>query len=153
MESLTDLGDVRIIAGGPMMGIAQKQEEFVISPEVSGITILLAIHEYQIPHNQPVGDVILDVLHFTEHDDRYFMRDEQPCVRCGSCVVNCPAGLQPTLLRTAALAKDEKLLGKLDVLKCIDCGTCAYVCPSHIQVNEAIKKGKTFYTVKNRNKK
>ncbi len=149
----TDFGALRVIAGGAMMGVSQKQEEFVVSPAVSGILVLLGAHEYETPHKQPVGDVILDVLHFTEHDDRFFIKDEQPCVRCGSCVANCPAGLQPTLLRTASLAKDEALLKKLDVLKCISCGTCAYVCPSHIEVNEAIKKGKAFYMAKNRNKK
>ncbi len=141
--------EIRVIAGGPMMGVAQKNDEFVISETTSAVLVFSGIGQYEIPHNQPVGDVILDVLHLKQHDPRHFIRDEQPCVRCGTCVAHCPAGLQPTLLRTASLAKDEKLLAKLDVTKCIDCGTCAYVCPSHIHVNEAIKKGKTYYNVKN----
>jgi electron transport complex protein RnfC len=147
------MGDLRIIAGGPMMGGAQKKEEFVVTKTSSGIVVLPGEHKYEIPHNQPVADVLLDVLHFTEHDDRFFLRDEQPCVRCGNCVKNCPAGLQPTLIRTASLAKDEALLEKLDVSKCINCGTCSYVCPSHIQVSEAIKKGKLYYNAKNKKKK
>ncbi|QVK19145.1 4Fe-4S dicluster domain-containing protein [Mycoplasmatota bacterium] len=109
--------------------------------------------EYEVPHNKPVGDVLLDVLHFSEHDSKHFVRDEQPCVRCGNCVKYCPAGLQPTLIRTASIAKDEKLLGKLDTVKCISCGTCTYVCPSHIEVSEAVKKGKSYYTARNRKKK
>lgn len=144
--------EVRIIAGGPMMGVSQKSDDFVVEA-TSGILVLNSIEEYQVPHNKPKGDILLDILHFSEHYPRVFIRDEQPCVRCGTCVNYCPVGLQPTLLRTASLAKDEVLLKKLDVTKCIDCGTCAYVCPSHIIVNEAIKKGKAYYNVKNRNKK
>jgi len=148
-----DLDEVRIIAGGPMMGVAQKNDDFVITRALTGILVLPGEHKYEVPHKRPVGDVILDILHFTEHDHRYFVRDEQPCVRCGSCVFHCPAGLQPALLRDAALAKDEVRLGKLDVLECIDCGTCAYVCPSHILVNDAIRRGKTYYQVKVKNAK
>jgi len=148
-----ELKDVRIIAGGPMMGVSQKNDEFVVTRAVSAILVLDGVSEYHVPHNQPIGDVFLDVLHFTEHDSRHFVRDEQPCVRCGNCVKYCPAGLQPTLIRTASLAKDETILEKLDVSKCINCGTCTYVCPSHIEVNEAIKKGKAYYEAKNRNKK
>ncbi len=145
--------DVRVISGGPMMGVSQKNDEFVVTRAVSAILVLSGTSEYQVPHHQPAGDVLLNVLHFVEHDDRHFERDEQPCVRCGNCVKHCPAGLQPTLLRIAAQAKDEDLLGKLDVMKCINCGTCAYVCPSHIEVNEVINKGKKYYQVKTRNKK
>lgn len=149
----SDMGDLRIIAGGPMMGVSLKAEEFVITSKLSGILALPGERKYVAPHNQSVRDVILDVLHFTKHDDCFFVRDEQPCVRCGNCVKNCPAGLQPTLIRTASLAKDEVLLDKLDVSKCISCGTCSYVCPSHIQVSEAIKKGKAYYVAKNRTRK
>lgn len=145
--------EVRLIAGGPMMGISQKSDEFVITEAVPGILVLDSIENYQVPHNQPVGDVLLDILHFKEHDSRKFVRDEQPCVRCGTCVFHCPAGLQPTLLRFYSLAKNENTLAKLDITKCIDCGTCSYVCPSHISINEAIKKGKTYYNVKMRNKR
>ena len=148
-----EFAEVRIVVGGPMMGMAQKNDQFIISETNSAILIFDSIKEYKVPHNQPVGDVLLDVLHLKESDPRVFIRDEQPCVRCGSCVVHCPVGLQPTLLRQASIAKNDILLGKLDVTKCIDCGTCAYVCPSLIYVNEAIKKGKTYYNVKNRNKK
>ncbi|HEY8364009.1 MAG TPA: RnfABCDGE type electron transport complex subunit C [Haloplasmataceae bacterium] len=148
-----ELEEVRVIAGGPMMGMTQKSDDFVISETNSAIIVLNGIREYQVPHNKPIGEVILDVLHLSEHDNRFFIHDEQPCVRCGTCVFHCPAGLQPTLLRQASLAKNEVLLGKLDVTKCIDCGTCAYVCPSHIKINEAIKKGKAYYNIKNKNKK
>ncbi len=148
-----DMGELRIVTGGPMMGTSLKTEEFVVTSELSGILALPGEHKYETPHNKPVGDVILDVLHFSEHDDRFFMRDEQPCVRCGNCVKYCPAGIQPTLIRSASIAKDEIMLDKLDVSKCISCGTCSYVCPSHIQVSEAVKKGKAYHAAKNRNKK
>jgi Na+-translocating ferredoxin:NAD+ oxidoreductase subunit C len=146
----TDMGDLRIIAGGPMTGTAQKNTDFVATRALNGITVLPGFHEYHVPHNQPIGDVLMNVLHFVEHDPNHFERDEQPCVRCMSCVKACPAGLQPTLLRTAALNKDEKLLAKLDVEACISCGSCTYSCPSHISLSETITKGKTFYASKQR---
>lgn len=148
-----DLGELRVISGGPMMGVAQKNLDFVITRALNGITVIPGMHEYHVPHNQPVLDVLMNVLHFVEHDPNHFERDEQPCVRCGSCVKECPAGLQPSLLRKASLNKDENLLDKLNVDLCISCGVCTYVCPSHIQVSEAISKGKTFYAAKQRMKK
>lgn len=149
----TDLGELRILAGGPMTGVAQKSTDFIITRAVNGILALLGTKTYQVPHGQPVGDVLLNILHLDGHADPHFVIDEQPCVRCMSCVKACPAGLQPTLLSQASLNKDEKELGLLDVDACINCGSCTYVCPSHISLAANIAKGKTFYQAKQRMKK
>ncbi|ERJ13840.1 RnfABCDGE type electron transport complex subunit C [Haloplasma contractile] len=149
----TDLGDLRFIAGGPMTGVALRKDDFVITRTVTGVTVLPNIHDFELDENQAPMDVILGLLHFTEHDPYHFERDEQPCVKCGSCVDHCPAGIVPSTLKEAAKAKDIDLMDKYDINACINCGTCTYVCPSHIQVSELIKKGQMFYNVKNKNKK
>lgn len=69
--------------------------------------------------------------------------EEEFCIRCGECVRNCPAGLEPCLINLASekeLWEATKSYGALD---CIECGCCSYVCPASRRMVESIKKAKT----------
>lgn len=97
---------VRLIMGGPMMGDALPHAEVPVVKACSGI---LALSQQEVQ-----------------------TRQEQPCIRCSSCVSACPVGLLP--LEMASRIRGNQLDAAVDLgLKdCISCGSCSYVCPSNI---------------------
>ena len=104
-----------LLAGGLMMGKAMYTEK---TPVTKGINAIILME------NLPkVGQ-------------------ELNCVRCSSCVDNCPAFLSPTTL--AQLVKNNRYddLDDYGIVACIECGTCSYVCPSHIPLLDYIRHGK-----------
>lgn len=105
-----------VIAGGPMMGIAQYSLDTPIIKGTSGITVI--------------------------SEDEMGFEEELTCVRCARCVDHCPIGLLPTQL--AKLVKGEKWerLEEARIMDCIECGCCTYVCPSKIPIVQLIKWGK-----------
>ncbi len=106
----------KIIIGGPMMGIAQFTDQVPVIKSSAGILLL------------------------DRKESRVF--DEDPCIRCGSCVRECPAGLMPCLINLAsekALWQQTKDYGAAD---CIECGLCSYVCPANRRMVQSIKRAK-----------
>ena len=101
------------ILGGPMMGASVPSDDCIISKTVTSIIIL----------------------------DKTYDK-EQPCVRCGSCVLSCPTHLEPVQIMNAVKTLDKERIKLLNPLKCIECGLCAYVCTSKIQVTDFIRKAK-----------
>ena len=111
--------DVFMIAGGPMMGKAIPNDQFVIAAPSNGVTVL---------ENKPV--------------------DEVNCLRCGRCTETCPSGLQPVTIQTYQARNDEENLKKLSVMDCIECGLCTWVCPSKIAVTENVRRAKNFLNLR-----
>ncbi len=112
-------GDIDLIPGGPMCAKAVKQDDFPILIQMGSLTIL-----------------------------KFVAIKADPCLRCGACTMNCPAGLQPVELKIAFDRKDTDRMEKLNILSCVECGMCSYVCPSKIEVTETIKKAKLIYRLK-----
>lgn len=107
----------KLIMGGPMMGIAQYS--FSV-PVVKGTNAILVMGK----------DEIRDVK-------------EEPCIRCGKCIVGCPIGLDPGRLGTfiaKGKIEEAKELGAID---CIECGICVYSCLSNRNLVQLIKYAKT----------
>ncbi len=108
---------VKVIMGGPMMGMAQRTLDVPIIKGTSGI---LALSETDVN----VGP-------------------ERPCIRCGRCVEACPMGLVPSMLsvlaerRAYSVAKEE-----YDLLDCVECGSCVYVCPAKRNIVHYVKLSK-----------
>jgi electron transport complex protein RnfC len=108
---------VKVIMGGPMMGMAQRTLDVPIIKGTSGI---LALSEADVN----IGP-------------------ERPCIRCGRCVEACPMGLVPSMLSILAerdaysVAKEE-----YDLLDCVECGSCVYVCPAKRNIVHYIKLSK-----------
>lgn len=105
--------DKVMILGGPMMGANLMMEDAVVSITVASILVFKP-QQYQ----------------------------EEPCVRCGSCVYSCPADLQPVNIMHAAKNKDGDAAKALNVVNCIECGLCSYVCTSKIHLTDFMRKAK-----------
>jgi electron transport complex protein RnfC len=106
---------IELISGGPMMGKSIPTDDLVVTPTTTSI---LAFN---------VNDYV-----------------EEPCVRCGSCVLSCPADLQPVQIMNAVKKKDMESLKAFNPKNCIECGLCSYVCTSKIDVTDWVKKGKAM---------
>ncbi len=104
----------QIIFGGPMMGIAQYDENVPIIKGTSGILVWNEVR----------------------------MLEEKPCVRCSHCVDACPMGIMPTeTFKYAQLREFDKAKAS-GALDCIECGCCAYNCPAKIPLVHYIKYAK-----------
>ncbi len=107
---------VKVVVGGPMMGVTQYDFTAPIMKATSGILVLTKeeVNEHQ----------------------------ETPCLKCGKCIEVCPLGLMPTkLARYSQLDKLEEA-EELDITVCMECGTCAYTCPANIPLVQWIRLGK-----------
>jgi len=107
--------DKVFILGGPMMGASVPSDDCIITKTVTSIII----------------------LNKTEYK-------EEPCVRCGSCVLSCPVHLEPVQIMNAVKVADKERIKKLNPLRCIECGLCSYSCTSKIPVTDYIRKAKIF---------
>ena len=105
--------NVRLVAGGPMMGTTITNDQFVITNYSNAITVLIT---------KPLDTI--------------------DCLRCGKCNDNCPAGLLPVRIKDAEEIKDGDAIAKLRADLCIECGMCSYICPSRIDVTEKVKRAK-----------
>ena len=101
------------ILGGPMMGASVPSDDCIITKTVTSI-------------------IVLNKTNYKE----------EPCVRCGSCVLSCPVHLEPVQIMNAVKTLDKERIKKLNPLKCIECGLCTYSCTSKIQVTDYIRKAK-----------
>ncbi len=101
------------ILGGPMMGVSVPSDDIIVTKTVTSVI----------------------VLNKTEYK-------EEPCVRCGSCVLSCPVHLEPVQIMNAVKALDKPRIKMLNPLRCIECGLCSYSCTSKIPVTDYIRKAK-----------
>ena len=112
---------VKILLGGPMMGMAQVNLDVPVIKGTSGI-LALSAKEAECP-------------------------TERSCIRCGKCVTACPMGLIPSMLSILgergqfATAKEEYSL-----LDCVECGSCVYVCPAKRNIVQYVKTQKYLNT-------
>lgn len=106
----------KIIAGGPMMGIAQYADE---APVIKGTSGILVLSERFLKH-----------------------KTSEYCIRCGKCIEACPVNLIPTDIAKAAEYERFDIASDLHIQDCMECGCCAYNCPSGIPLIQLIKHAK-----------
>ena len=107
---------VKIISGGPMMGIAMRSLDVPLVKGTSGILALTKKLAY--------------------------IADESACIRCGKCVEVCPMYLEPTVLDHAVRLRDYEKFEAHCGMNCIECGSCSYICPASRHLAQAMKEGK-----------
>jgi electron transport complex protein RnfC len=108
------LGEVMVIAGGPMMGCALSRLDIPVVKGTSGI-IVLPQHKETPP-------------------------EDMVCIKCGRCYSVCPLGLSPSELADCAergLLDEARRLGVLD---CCNCGACSAICPGRRKNSEIIRR-------------
>lgn len=107
---------VKIIAGGPMMGIAVSSLDIPITKGTSAILCLTA-NEGEIP-------------------------EEDNCIRCGRCVEACPMNLIPSTLNSLSIRGDMEAFEKYNGISCIECGSCSFVCPAKRHLVQSFRTAK-----------
>jgi len=104
---------LKVVMGGPMMGIAQESIDIPIVKATSGI-LTIATYEYKMPRTRP-------------------------CIRCGRCVSICPMRLLPNMITRAGECERYEWAEELGARDCIECGSCAYICPAKRPMVHSVK--------------
>ncbi len=119
----------KVLIGGPMLGHAQLSLD---APTEKATNAVLVMNKKEAKVYEPTT-----------------------CIRCGRCVANCPAKLNPTAIARAMEEENEEkrlaLLEKTSVGQCIECACCSYVCPAHKPLLEINNEARAF--MKNAKKK
>ena len=95
---------VKVLYGGPMMGIALPD---LSAPILKQTNAILALNEKETKTAKTTA-----------------------CIRCGKCTNSCPFGLNPAAIAKAYNNNDVELVAKLGADICMLCGCCSYVCPA-----------------------
>jgi len=109
---------VKVIMGGPMMGIAQHN---LSAPSIKGTSGMLVF---------PLGEIYLE--------------EQGPCIRCARCVDVCPMNITPCHIATACEFENFEEAQVFGLMDCIECGCCVYVCPTRRHLVHFIKYGKSI---------
>jgi electron transport complex protein RnfC len=103
----------RIVAGGPMRGVALFSLDYPVQPDTDAL-------------------MVLDAAAADNSSD-------YPCINCGDCVRVCPARMQINLLvRYLEAGKYADAEESYDLNSCVECGLCSYVCVSKIPILQYI---------------
>lgn len=108
---------VKVVSGGPMMGIAVKSLDIPVVKATSGI-------------------LVFDSEMAKEHI-------QKDCIRCGKCIRTCPMKLQPVFLNICSINNKFDEAQNLNALDCIECGCCSYICPSKRYLLPSIRVAKS----------
>lgn len=106
----------KLVAGGPLMGIAQYSLQ---TPVIKGTSGIIVFSSKDVPDLRPAE-----------------------CIRCGFCVDVCPMGLLPSELATYVEKERWEECKNSVLADCMECGSCAYVCPAKRLIVQLIKYGK-----------
>lgn len=107
---------IKVIGGGPMMGMTIASLEVPTIKGTSGI-LCLTKAQAEIP-------------------------EESSCIRCGRCVQACPMKLTPSFLDSYSRRKEDEAFAKLHGMDCIECGCCTFSCPAKRHLVQSLRTAK-----------
>ncbi len=108
---------MKLIAGGPMMGIAISDVDV---PIMKGTSAILCFTEEEVGKEKPSS-----------------------CIRCGKCINACPMKLMPYALQKSAINGHYDTFLNEHGIDCIECGCCAYACPAKREIVQSIRTAKS----------
>lgn len=114
----TTSDELRMLLGGPMMGMVQRSLDVPVVKSTGGMLMLTG---------SEVGNM-----------------DEYNCVRCGRCVDACPMFLNPSMLGLLAKKGLWDEMADNYVMDCFECGSCSFTCPSHIPLVQSFRVAKSI---------
>ncbi len=106
----------KILYGGPMMGVAVRDDDAVITKQNN------AILAFKGDNSVPTT----------------------PCIRCGKCAAACPMNLTPAAVETAVNFGLNEKIAKLNVNYCIECGSCSFTCPAGRPLTQSMRTAKSI---------
>ena len=106
----------KVIAGGPMMGMALTVPDVPVTKTSSALLVF---------EKDPVAEV-----------------KPGSCIRCGRCVKACPCRLLPLKMWQACKHYNLELFQKLYGTECYECGSCTYVCPARLSLTQSFKQAR-----------
>lgn len=107
---------LKIISGGPMMGLPIPDLSCAITKGYGGLLVL---------------------------DSEYTKKERRTnCIRCAKCHYACPIRLKPAGISAKAEQNDFEAARALHAADCISCGCCSFVCPAKIPLAQNIKLAK-----------
>jgi len=117
---------VKVISGGPMMGMSISTLDIPVVKGASGILCLTA--------KQAV------------------LPEESSCIRCGKCVEACPMFLVPSAIDSLGRRKEFEEFEAQNGMDCIECGSCTFVCPAKRHLIQSIRTSKKTVLANKRKK-
>ena len=115
---------VKILSGGPMMGVSMRSIDVPVVKGTSGILALTA--------------------------KSAMLKPITPCLRCGRCVTACPMGLVPSVLDSLVRERFYTRFEEEGGMNCIECGSCTYMCPANRPLTQGCRDGKASVTAMRR---
>lgn len=113
---------LKIVSGGPMMGLPLPTTECVITKGFSGLLVL---------------------------DREYTQKQKETnCIKCGKCAEVCPMRLMPMMISASALYEDFERAEANHAMDCMSCGCCSYICPAKKPIAQNIKFAKDMISVR-----
>lgn len=106
----------KVIAGGPMMGMALTVPDVPVTKTSSA---LLVFRKDPVAHVKPGS-----------------------CIRCGRCVKACPCRLLPLKMWQACKHYNLDLFQRLYGMECYECGSCTFVCPARLSLTQSFKQAR-----------
>ena len=117
---------VKVISGGPMMGMALSS---LNTPVIKGTSGILCLTKQQAK-----------------------LEEESSCIRCGKCMGVCPMNLNPTKLNSLVLRGKYEDFEEYHGMDCIECGCCSYACPAKRHLTQTFREGKRTVNINRRKK-
>ncbi len=106
----------KIFAGGSMTGTPAPDDSVSMTKATNGIVVL------------------------TQEEAK--SHEQSQCIRCGRCVMACPAKLMPYRLMHLAETGELDTAVNEHIKDCILCGSCSYICPAKRWLVASFKNAK-----------